>query len=141
MTEIGADNVLSPPKLINNACTWYLAHQAVQRFPCLLVRGQCNALNTPDQALAFLSPLPEGDPGEDPGEGPGEDSAVDHQYLVGTPAACQRGQEDWVSCLCRLGIEIWVGPVGSEIEVAAPVTEVAALLVTGVAVRVPSVVP
>lgn len=34
-----------------------------------------------------------------------------------------------------------MGPVGSEIEIAAPVTEVAALLVTGVAVRVPSVVP
>lgn len=64
-----------------------------------------------------------------------------HQSLVGIPAACQMVQEGLVSCSCRWGIEIWVGPVDSEIEVAAPVTEVVALLVTGVVVRAPSVVP
>lgn len=66
---------------------------------------------------------------------------MDHQDLVGTPAACQRVQEGLVSCPCRWGIGIWVGPVCSEIEIAAPGTEVVALLVTGVVVRVPSVVP
>jgi len=66
---------------------------------------------------------------------------MDHQSLVGTPAACQRAQEGSVSCSRRWGIETWVGPVRWEIEVAAPVTEAVALLVTGVVVRVPSVVP
>lgn len=72
-----------------------------------------------------------------------------HQSLVGIPAACQRVQEDLVSCPFRWRTETWVGSACSEIEIAAPVTEVVALLVTevvalqvtGVVVRVPSVVP
>lgn len=82
---------------------------------------------------------------------------MDRQSLVGIPAAYQRAQEDLVSYRCRWGIETWVGPVGSEIEIAVLVTEVVALLVTevavllvtevvvllvtGVVVPVPSVVP
>lgn len=64
-----------------------------------------------------------------------------HQGLVGTLVAYQRAQEDLVSCSCHWGIVTWVGLVGLEIEVAVPVTEVVALLVTGVVVLVPSVVP
>lgn len=65
----------------------------------------------------------------------------DHQGLVGTLVACQRAQEDLVSCSSHWGIVTWVGLVGLEIEVAVPVTEVVALLVTGVVVLVPSGVP
>lgn len=74
---------------------------------------------------------------------------MDHQNLVGIPAACRRVQEDLVSCRCRWVIEIWVGPVGSEIEIAVLETEIVVLLVTGVVVllatgvvvQVPFVVP
>lgn len=74
---------------------------------------------------------------------------MDHRGLVGILAACQKVREGSVSCRCRWGIETSVGPVGSEIEIAALVTEVVvllvtgvvALLVTGVVVPVPSVVP
>ncbi|KAI3400514.1 hypothetical protein diail_2713 [Diaporthe ilicicola] len=116
----------------------------------------------PVQALAFSGLLPGEDlvedlvessgkrPWENLGESPGgnlgkdfgEDSAPGHQDWVDILAACQTVREGWVSCSCHSGTETWEGLVGSEIEAAArQVTEVVVLLVIGVEVQVPSVVP